>query len=90
MTISIVYSEKEIGVMLPVTASESYLKAISNYKYGWFLSDLFVLPFIIDKKLFFKKMVFTHETIKILSVSENKKILMKGIFFMKWFGCVKL
>ena len=73
MTISIVYSEKEIGVMLPVTASESYLKAISNYKYGWFLSDLFVLPFIIDKKLFFKKMVFTHETIKILSVSENKK-----------------
>ena len=41
MTISIVYSEKEIGVMLPVTASESYLKAISNYKYGWFLSDLF-------------------------------------------------
>lgn len=67
MTISIVYSEKEIGVMLPVTASESYLKAISNYKYGWFLSDLFVLPFIIDKKLFFKKMVFTHETIKILS-----------------------
>ena len=73
MTISIVYSEKEIGVMLPVTASESYLKAISNYKYGWFLSDLFVLPFIIDKKLFFKKMVFTYETIKILSVSENKK-----------------
>ncbi len=53
---------KDILPKLPVLGSAKYLKSKSE-NYGWFVSDKFVLPFIIDKKLIFKRMIFTLETI---------------------------
>ena len=76
--LELVYNEDQIDKDLPITASEKYLKAITNYSYGWFLSADFVLPFIIEKRAIFKRIVFTHETIYLnenLSLVEEKKFL---------------
>lgn len=41
-----------------VFSSEGYLK-VCSHSYGWFKSDRFVLPFYIDRIVFFKRMIFT-------------------------------
>jgi lipid II:glycine glycyltransferase (peptidoglycan interpeptide bridge formation enzyme) len=58
----IIQTQAEITEPLPVLGSESYLSAKSN-KYGWFVSEKFILPFFIDKRLIFKRMVFTYDLI---------------------------
>lgn len=60
--IQLILKSSDINWDLPITASEEYLQSISN-KYGWFVSDIFILPYIIEKKGLIKRMVFTHETI---------------------------
>jgi len=62
--IRIVETEKEIDFPLPITAKEDYLKSTTNFKYGWFTSDEFILPYIVEKKMIFKRLVFTNESIK--------------------------
>lgn len=47
---------------LPVLARAAYLRCKSE-DFGWIVSDHFVLPFFIDKKLIFSRMVFTYEPI---------------------------
>lgn len=70
MNIKIVRTENNIFFKLPATACEAYLKAESNGKYGWLVTNKYILPFIIEKKAIFKKIVFTHETI-CMDESEN-------------------
>jgi len=53
---------EEIKGYLPVFATREYLSAISS-EYGWFVSDKFVLPFVIKKSFFVRRMIFTTETI---------------------------
>ncbi len=48
---------------IPVHAMEGMLKSRSD-EYGWFVDEKFILPFFIDKRLIFRRMVFTSETIK--------------------------
>ncbi len=62
--VNILHSEEEINFQLPITAQESYLNSITNYKYGWFFSSDFILPFIVERKLFFKRLIFTCEVVK--------------------------
>lgn len=69
--IQIKYTQKEIGIPLPITAQEEYLKSITNYTYGYFVSDEYVLPFIIDKKFIFKRLIFTNESISINGCNDN-------------------
>lgn len=55
---------------LPILATKEYL----NYKsdnYGWFLSDKFILPFYITKKIIFKRLFFTTEVIYLTEASLN-------------------
>jgi hypothetical protein len=47
---------------LPVFATEAFLSAKSR-EYGWFSSPDFALPFFIDRRLCFSRLVFTTETI---------------------------
>ncbi len=48
---------------VPVHAMEGMLKSRSD-EYGWFVDEKFVLPFFIDKRMIFRRMVFTSETIR--------------------------
>jgi hypothetical protein len=51
-----------IAHTLPVFATEAFLAARSS-NYGWFATEDFALPFIIDSRLGLKRLVFTTETI---------------------------
>lgn len=61
--IKIIKSEPLLNFM-PVMASEKYL-SLRSTNYGWIVSDNFCLPFFISKQLFFRRLVFTTEVIKI-------------------------
>ncbi len=68
---------KNINHELPVFATKNYLKSKSD-NYGWFVTDDFLLPFTIEKKLIFKRLIFTTETIylnKSLTTLEEKEFL---------------
>ena len=45
-----------------VFATEEFLASKSS-NYGWFVGNEFALPFVVDTKLCFRRMVFTTETI---------------------------
>lgn len=57
--VTLVYNEPKVA--LPIFATENFLKSKSS-TYGWFVSNRFVLPFVIEKKLTFKRLIFTTET----------------------------
>lgn len=63
MKLEIIPSESLVGQPLPVLASEGYLKTKSG-SYGWFAGGDYVLPFFLDRKLIFTRMVFTEGLIK--------------------------
>ena len=56
--IKLFQDELPINVNLPFFAQKKYLSSKSK-NYGWFISDDFILPFIIYKKNIFKRLVFT-------------------------------
>jgi lipid II:glycine glycyltransferase (peptidoglycan interpeptide bridge formation enzyme) len=66
----IVHNQYDIPRSLPVLSSDSYLSSKSDI-YGWFISEKFILAFFIDKKLIFKRMVFTDHP---LSITEHTTI----------------
>ena len=69
--IQLIKKEYELGsVLLPFFGQEKYLKTKSP-NYGWFVSEKFVLPFTLFKKLLFKRIVFTTD---IISINENQTI----------------
>ncbi len=81
--IKVIYSN--IAYELPIFATENYLKSKSNL-YGWFVNNDFVLPFIIEKKMIFKRLIFTTETIylnKELTVKEEKSFLNEIVAYCK-------
>lgn len=76
-TVTIITTDKEIKDFLPIVATKDYLASKAS-RFGWFSSDSFLLPFVIERKLFFKRMRFTHETIYLrngLTVDSEKKFL---------------
>lgn len=58
----IIWNQDDISELLPLLSSVPYLSAKSE-RYGWFLSEKFILAFFIDKRLIFKRMVFTDNII---------------------------
>ena len=54
--------KKNININLPIFATENYLKSKSD-DYGWFVTKEVILPFSIEKKLIFKRLIFSTETI---------------------------
>ena len=51
-----------LPIEVPVLAKSEYLKCKSQ-KFGWFISGEFILPFFIDQRLIFNRLVFTTEPI---------------------------
>jgi len=77
MKVEILKSSETFNHLLPIVASEQYLRARSNFEYGWFKSKKMILPFILEKKAFFKRVVFTHGVIFLgaTSLEEEKEFL---------------
>lgn len=74
-----------INIELPIFAQEAYLKSKSN-DYGWFINENFILPFTIEKKLIFKRLIFTNETIYLkesLNVKNEKSFLNELVIYCK-------
>lgn len=73
-------TEKE----LPIFAQEGYLNAKSS-SFGWLVSDSFVLPYIIIKKLIFKRLIFTTTPICIEkeTKADEALFLSSAINFLK-------
>ncbi len=71
---------KDLLSKTPVLGCTKYLQSKSD-DYGWFVSDKFVLPFIIDKKLIFKRMIFTLETIYVdkKATIEDEKLFLDAV-----------
>jgi hypothetical protein len=77
--------KNNINLELPIFATENYLKSKSD-EYGWFVTGDFILPFTIDKKLIFKRLIFTMETIylnKNLTTIEEKEFLNEIVVYCK-------
>ena len=66
--------------ILPFFGKEVYLKSKSDH-YGWFESEKFILPFTIFKKMFFKRLVFTTETIEKIknTTEEEEKLFLNNV-----------
>jgi len=83
--IDIKKSDSEIDTKLPILGQEIYINAKSS-DYGWFVSEFFVLPFIIDKRVIFKRMVFMTEIVhrKVsLSLDDEEKFINNVIDYIR-------
>ena len=60
--IKLIKKENEIDISLPFFAQEKYLETKSP-NYGWFVSENFILPFVLFTTYIFKRIVFTTEPI---------------------------
>jgi len=60
---NIVTEDTLLKEILPITGRSEYLKSLGCISYGWFVDEKFILPYIIEKKAIFKRMVFTTQAI---------------------------
>ena len=58
MSVQMIYDESRTGCELPILGQERYLE-IKSGRYGWFVNENYVLPFFLDKRAIFTRMVFT-------------------------------
>lgn len=81
--VTLVHNEPK--VILPIFATENFLKS-KNSTYGWFVNNKFILPFVIEKKLIFKRLIFTTETFYLennLTLQEEKEFLNEVVAYCK-------
>jgi len=75
----------ELDAHLPILAQERYLKNKSD-KYGWICNDNYILPYFLDTRLIFTRMVFTYGLIAKqdnLTVDDEKAFLDNMVDFVK-------
>ena len=74
--IKLIKKENELEAILPFFAQEKYLETKSS-NYGWFVSEKFILPFVLYNNYIFKRIVFTTESINKynFSIEEEKFFL---------------
>jgi len=68
----IIYDDKDFKSLLPIVASKEFLSSKSD-KFGWFINDNFILPYIIEQKFIFKRLIFTYSIIKINDKNISQK-----------------
>ena len=61
--VEIMANDIEFKELLPIVATKEFLSGKSK-EFGWFVSDEFVLPFIVDKKFIFRRIIFSYSVIK--------------------------
>jgi len=54
----------ELEKRLPVFGTEAFLRSRSS-DYGWLGNDEYVVPYIVDRKLIFKRLIFTSEPVQL-------------------------
>ena len=60
--VEVLKSDEGLEGALPVVGTKAYLKSKSS-RYGWFREGNLVLPFIVERRALFDRLVFTHQTI---------------------------
>jgi hypothetical protein len=75
VTIKIIFDPAQVPLDFSnhVFAQSSYLKA-SSEDYGWFVGAGYVLPFYIDKILFFKRLIFTTAPLEYNSTAKRSNV----------------
>lgn len=71
LNVQITKNSTDFKKFLPIFATEEFLKTKSD-NYGWFISEYSILPFYIDKRAIFSKLVFTCEVIDVEEGSEKR------------------
>lgn len=64
MIVEILTTDEGLAGALPVVAESAYLRCKSS-RYGWFRSGGLVLPFVVERRALFNRLVFTHQTISL-------------------------
>ena len=64
MMVEILTTDKELAGALPIVGESAYLRCKSP-RYGWFRGGDLVLPFIVERRALFDRLVFTHQTISL-------------------------
>lgn len=72
----VVFNEPNTQCNLPIVAKASYLSTKSEL-FGWFISPLFILPFFLDKRSIFKRLVFSGD---IFPLTEENSIEEQRLF----------
>ncbi len=76
--IKIEKTEPVLLTPLPIVATEGYLKARSSGEYGWFVSDQMILPYVVERRAFFNRLVFPSATVFVEPVSAEAERLFLG------------
>jgi lipid II:glycine glycyltransferase (peptidoglycan interpeptide bridge formation enzyme) len=70
LNIEIVKTSDNFKEWLSIFGTEEFLQTKSD-NYGWFVSDSFILPFYIDKRAIFSKLVFTTNIVVVKEGNEE-------------------
>ncbi len=73
MNIKILKDSSSFKTLLAIFGTSEYLETKSK-EYGWFVSDNFILPFYIDRRAIFSKLVFTTNIV-VLESKDKKEFL---------------
>ena len=78
MNINIVSDDANFRYLLPIVATKEFLRSKSE-NFGWFESESFILPYIIEKKFIFKRLIFTYSVISKAESKGNKKSFLNEV-----------
>ncbi len=78
----------EIDFEIPILGKQEYLCCKSN-NFGWFVSDQYVLPFLLDKIFIFTRLIFTTEPIGHMDNMDNLTLESEKLFLDRIIGFVK-
>jgi len=76
---------QNISITLPILAQKKYLQ-IKSDKYGWLMNENFILPYFLDTRLIFTRMVFTYGLLPLkegLSIEDEQNFLDEMVNFVK-------
>lgn len=80
MKVNIIHDDKGFKNQLPIVATKEFLRSKAD-EFGWFVSDQFILPYIIEKKFIFRRLIFTYNVIEkdIKENSQNQKNFLNSV-----------
>ena len=78
MNVSIVKDDIDFKSFLPLVATKEFLSSKSD-NFGWFVSDSFILPYIIEKKSIFKRLIFTYSVISKNGMEGSQKFFLNEV-----------